>query len=156
MPTLLTHNGVGQLANKDAVDKIHPYAFLTIRCGRRTCNIQLVMSKIQYVIWLVIKKRYPGSQMLKRWQVSSIIKQFTKLYENVQVYLVCFSRFNMLKLHLQPKDGAIALSHQSAFPTFNLAFGVLICRLLSRIIKCLQNSCFHPLKNLKSKIFNNV
>lgn len=49
MPTLLTHNGVGQLANKDAVDKIHPYTFLPIRCGRRTHNIQLVRSKIQYV-----------------------------------------------------------------------------------------------------------
>lgn len=47
MPTLLTHNGVGQLANKDAVDKIHTNTFLPICCGRRTRNIQLVMRKIQ-------------------------------------------------------------------------------------------------------------
>lgn len=70
--------------------------------------------------------------------------------QNVQVYSTisdCFSRLSKLQFLLLPQDGTIALGHQSAFRTFDLAFGVLICCLLSRIIKCLQNSRFHPLKN---------
>lgn len=62
MSTLLTHNGVGQLTNKDAVDKIHLYTFLPICCGRRTHNIQLVMGKIQYVNMTCDIKLCPGSQ----------------------------------------------------------------------------------------------
>lgn len=38
MATLLTHNSVGQLANKDAVDEIHPYTFLPICCGKTQDN----------------------------------------------------------------------------------------------------------------------
>lgn len=72
------------------------------------------------------------------------------------ILLIKMSQLKMLQFKLLPQDGTIALGQQSAFQTFDLAFSVLICCLLSGIIKSLQNSCFHPLENKKSKIFNSV
>lgn len=48
MAALLTHNSVGQLANKDALDEIHTYTFLPIRCGKNTSHS---VGKIHNVKW---------------------------------------------------------------------------------------------------------
>lgn len=50
----------------------------------------------------------------------------------------------LLQFHKVPQDGTIALF--AIFPTFDLAFGVIICCPFRGIIKGLKNSCLHPLK----------